>query len=165
MHDPLRPDVMQVALREARVSAMAGDHPIGAVITTTSGQLIASSQNYTRRHSDPTAHAELLAIRAASKLLMMRHIENCILYSTMEPCAMCVSAAVWARVRELIWGASIQDAINYRQESGKVWRMGVGAQQILSTTNPLIPYQAGYMQEKCIEVLKLWPPSVEPRIR
>ena len=85
-------------------AAAAGDVPIGAVIVR-DGELLARASNRTERDRDPTAHAEVLAIRAASRLLGRWRLDDCALYVTIEPCAMCAGAIVLARLERLVFGA------------------------------------------------------------
>ena len=96
---------MELALEEARAAADRGEVPVGAVILDTSGNVIAQAGNQTRELSDPTAHAEILAIRAASKALGSERLTGCDLYVTLEPCAMCAAAISAARIARLYYGA------------------------------------------------------------
>ncbi|MBT3238027.1 MAG: nucleoside deaminase [Rhodospirillaceae bacterium] len=97
---------MQQALDEARSAALRGEVPIGAVIVDAeTGHVLARAGNRTEELNDPTAHAEVLAIREAASLLENPRIENCDLYVTLEPCAMCATAISFARVRRLYFGA------------------------------------------------------------
>lgn len=95
---------MQVALDEARRAASRGEVPIGAVIVR-EGAIIARAGNRTRDLPDPTAHAEILAIREACKILGNERLGDCDLYVTLEPCPMCASAISFARIRRLYFGA------------------------------------------------------------
>ena len=95
---------MRAALDEARSAAASGDVPVGAVIVQ--GEVVlARASNRTVRDQDPTAHAELLAIRAASAALGSWRLEGCTLYVTLEPCAMCAGAIVLGRVPRVVIGA------------------------------------------------------------
>jgi len=95
---------MRAALDEARSAAASGDVPVGAIVVR--GEVILSrAANRTVRDQDPTAHAELLAIRAASAALGSWRLEGCTLYVTLEPCAMCAGAIVLARVSRVVIGA------------------------------------------------------------
>jgi tRNA(adenine34) deaminase len=96
---------MDHALDQARRSALQGEVPVGAVIMR-EGQLIAASGNQMRALKDPTAHAEILAIRQACALLGQERLMGCDLYVTLEPCAMCAGAISFARIRRLYFGAS-----------------------------------------------------------
>jgi tRNA(adenine34) deaminase len=97
---------MQDALREARKAAARGEVPVGAVIVSPQGAVIARAGNRTRADNDPTAHAEMLAIRAACAHLGTERLGGCALYVTLEPCAMCAGAIAAARIARLYYGAS-----------------------------------------------------------
>jgi tRNA(Arg) A34 adenosine deaminase TadA len=94
------------ALAEAEAAAARGEVPVGAVIAGPDGALLAAAGNRTRELSDPTAHAELLAIRAACAMLGMERLIGCDLYVTLEPCPMCATAISFARIRRLYYAAS-----------------------------------------------------------
>jgi tRNA(adenine34) deaminase len=95
---------MTVALAEARAAAAAGEVPIGAVIVR-DGAIIARAHNRTIAGDDPTAHAEVLAIRAAAKAVGSQRLAGADIYVTLEPCAMCAAAISFARLRRLYFGA------------------------------------------------------------
>ena len=95
---------MSLALDEARDAQAAGEVPVGAVIVR-GADLLARAGNRTLRDSDPTAHAESLAIRAAAAALESWRLEGCTLYVTLEPCAMCAGAIVLARLDRVVFGA------------------------------------------------------------
>jgi tRNA(adenine34) deaminase len=95
---------MAAALEEAGVAASAGDVPVGAIVVR-AGAVIARASNRTVRDQDPTAHAELLAIRAAAAALGSWRLGECALYVTLEPCAMCAGAIVLARLDRVVFGA------------------------------------------------------------
>ena len=97
---------MERALAEARAAAERGEVPIGAVIIGPSGEVLAETGNRTEELSDPTAHAEMLAIRAAAARLGAPRLVECDLYVTLEPCPMCAQAISFARIRRLYWGAA-----------------------------------------------------------
>jgi len=92
---------MQQALEEARAASAHGDVPIGAVLLNASGEVVAAAHNRCRVDADPTAHAEMLVLRAAGTERLDGHT----LVVTLEPCAMCAMAAVWARVQRIVYGA------------------------------------------------------------
>jgi tRNA(adenine34) deaminase len=99
------PEPMLQALEAARVAAAAGEVPVGAVIVK-DGKLIASSHNAPRATHDPTAHAEIMAIRAAAAALGDERLTGCELWVTLEPCSMCAGAIGHARIARLYYGAS-----------------------------------------------------------
>lgn len=96
---------MDLALEEANAAGARGEVPIGAVIVR-EGQIIAQAGNRTRELNDVTAHAEMLAIREAGRILQSERLIECDLYVTLEPCAMCAAAISFARIRRLYYGAS-----------------------------------------------------------
>ena len=97
---------MERALAQARAAAERGEAPIGAVIVGPSGELLAEAGNRTEELRDPTAHAEMLAIRAAAAKLGAPRLVECDLHVTLEPCPMCAQAISFARIRRLYWGAA-----------------------------------------------------------
>ena len=99
------PQPMQRALALAQASAQAGEVPVGAVITR-GGEVIAEAHNMPRETCDPTAHAEILAIRRAAQALGQERLTDCELWVTLEPCAMCAGAIVHARLARVYYGAS-----------------------------------------------------------
>ena len=96
---------MAIALEEARAAAARGEVPVGAVIVR-GGEVLAQAGNRTLSDRDPTAHAELLVIRAAAKALGTERLTDCDLYVSLEPCAMCAAAISFARIRRLYYGAA-----------------------------------------------------------
>ncbi|MEE4153192.1 MAG: tRNA adenosine(34) deaminase TadA [Erythrobacter sp.] len=96
---------VQRALALAQDAARAGEVPVGAVVVS-GGRIVGEGMNRTRRDRDPTAHAEIVAIRAASEALGSHRLVGCDLYVTLEPCAMCAGAISHARIARLYYGAS-----------------------------------------------------------
>jgi len=96
---------MQAALAEARAAEASGEVPVGAVVVV-NGAILARGQNRVLRDTDPTAHAEVVALRAAAEALGNYRLNGCELYVTLEPCAMCAGAMVHARLARLVYGAS-----------------------------------------------------------
>ncbi len=97
---------MALALDEARAAAARAEVPVGAVISDAAGNILAQAGNRTRELGDPTAHAELLAIRAACAALGSERLIGCTLTVTLEPCAMCAAAIAAARLARLVYGAA-----------------------------------------------------------
>jgi tRNA(Arg) A34 adenosine deaminase TadA len=97
---------MHLALAEAEAAGLLGEVPIGAVVVSASGEVLARAGNRTLAMRDPTAHAELLAIREACAKLGSERLTECDLYVTLEPCAMCAAAISFARIRRLYFGAA-----------------------------------------------------------
>ncbi len=95
---------MQDALREARMALEEGEVPIGAVIVCR-GRIIGKGHNMTERLHDPTAHAEMIAITAATEAIGGKYLNDCTLYVTVEPCPMCCGALNWAQIGRIVYGA------------------------------------------------------------
>ena len=113
-------DLMRLALAEAELAIPHGDVPVGALVVV-DGEVIASRHNERQLTSDPTAHAEVLAMRDACDKLGTWRLDNATLISTLEPCTMCAGAAVNARVEKVVFGASDPDA----GALGSVYHFGV----------------------------------------
>ncbi|MDR3726085.1 MAG: tRNA adenosine(34) deaminase TadA [Terracidiphilus sp.] len=98
-------EAMQAALAQARLAAEGGEVPIGAVVVH-EGAIVASGQNRVLRDSDPTAHAEIVALRTAGAAIGNYRLNGCTLYVTLEPCAMCAGAMIHARLDRLVFAAT-----------------------------------------------------------
>ena len=96
---------MRVALEHAELAAVAGEVPVGAVVVN-AGEIIAARHNERESLIDPTAHAEILALRDAAKALGTWHLDNCALVVTLEPCIMCAGALINSRINTLVFGAA-----------------------------------------------------------
>jgi len=131
-------DAMQAALAEARLAAEAGEVPIGAVVVH-EGAIIATGQNRVLRDVDPTAHAEIVAMRAAATVLGNYRLSGCTLFVTLEPCAMCAGAMIHARLDRLVFAAadpkagaagSVLSVLNHPQLNHKMHvEQGIGADE------------------------------------
>ena len=136
---------MREALAEADVAASLGEVPIGCVIVDPSGTELARGHNLRETDADPTAHAEIVAIRSAAKKLSSWRLEDCTLYATLEPCPMCAGALVNARVKRVVWGCDDPKA-------GAVTTMfGIGTDPRL---NHRFAIEKGVLAEECAERLK-----------
>lgn len=96
---------MREALREARMAAEEDEIPIGAVIVCR-GRIIGKGHNMTERLNDPTAHAEMIAITAATEAMGGKYLNECTLYVTVEPCPMCAGALAWSQIGKVVYGAA-----------------------------------------------------------
>ena len=121
-------EFMRLAVEQAHAAQAAGEVPVGAVLVR-DGAVIASGQNRVLRDNDPTAHAEIVALRAAGNALGNYRLNGCDLYATLEPCAMCAGAVMHARLRRIIYGArdakagadgSVLQVLNFPQSNHKV---------------------------------------------
>ena len=107
--EPSHQYFLQQAIELATRSAQSDGGPFGAVIVQQS-RVIAEAHNLVTKNCDPTAHAEIIAIRAACKSLGTHQLDDCVIYASCEPCPMCMSAIYWARIPALIYAASAADA-------------------------------------------------------
>lgn len=131
-------EAMDAALAEARAAAAAGEVPIGAVVVH-EGALVARGQNSVLRTLDPTAHAEIVAMRAAAAALGNYRLPGCTLYVTLEPCAMCAGAMIHARIERLVFAAadpkagacgSVLAVLNHPQLNHQMqMEQGIGAEE------------------------------------
>ena len=136
--------VMRLALEEARSAAAGGDVPVGAVIVR-GDEILARAGNAREREQDPTAHAEILALRQASSAIGSWHLEGCAMVVTLEPCAMCAGAIVLARLDRLVFGASDAKA-GFAGSLGDLVRDG--------RLNHEVDVTVGVLAEECGEILR-----------
>jgi tRNA(adenine34) deaminase len=136
--------VMRLALEEARSAAAGGDVPVGAVIVR-GDEILAKAGNAREREQDPTAHAEILALRQASRAIGSWHLEGCALVVTLEPCAMCAGAVVLARLDRLVFGARDPKA-GFAGSLGDLVRDG--------RLNHEVDVTVGVLAEECGEILR-----------
>lgn len=136
--------LMGEALAEARAAAAAGEVPIGAVVAV-AGRIVARGQNRVLRDCDPTAHAEMVALRAAAQAVGNYRLTDCELWVTLEPCAMCAGAMIHARLGRLIYAADDPKA----GAAGSVL-------EVLNhpRLNHRMPVTAGVLAEECGELLR-----------
>jgi tRNA(adenine34) deaminase len=99
------PEAMSIALTEARAAAARGEVPVGAVVVSAKGEVLARAGNRTLELKDPTAHAEMLVLREAAAKRNSERLTDCDLYVSLEPCAMCAAAVSFARIRRIYFGA------------------------------------------------------------
>ena len=130
---------MQQALNEAREAFKKDEVPIGAIVVS-KGRIIARAHNLTETLNDVTAHAEILAITAASESLGGKYLNNCTLYVTIEPCLMCSGALAWAQLGRLVYGAR-DEKRGYSNFSP-------------STLHPKTEVVSGTMEEECSSLVK-----------
>lgn len=135
---------MQEALIEAREAADAGEIPVGAVIVR-DGEIIARAHNMTEQLKDPTAHAEILAIRRAAKALGGWRLIGCQMFVTAEPCSMCAGAIVWARIEKLYIGTMDPKA----GACGSVFNIPQEKK-----LNHNVEIEKGLMEEECSQLMK-----------
>lgn len=137
-------DFMRIALEEAK----QGDFPFGAVLVKDS-QIIAKAHNTVRENNDPSAHAEINAIRRLTAAIGHPSLEGYILYTTGEPCPMCAAACVWAGVSEIIFGASIAELI-----AAGVSQIDISCQEIIAKGFRKIKVTGGVLSEECLQLFQ-----------
>jgi len=136
--------IMQAALSLAKVAADKGDVPVGAIVVNEAGEILGTGQNLREQSNDPTAHAEVIAIRQAAEKIGSWRLDDLTLVVTLEPCAMCAGAILQSRIKRLVFGAwdekagavgSVMDVIRDPRALSKV--------EVIS----------GIMEKECSEVL------------
>ena len=135
---------MRLALEEARAAGDAGDVPVGAVVTR-DDDVLGRAGNARERQQDPTAHAEILALRQAAAALGSWHLQGCAIYVTLEPCTMCAGALVLARIDRLVFGAPDPKA-GFAGSLGDLVRD--------PRLNHAVEVAGGILEEECGEVLR-----------
>lgn len=138
---------MSHALQLAQSAGEHGDIPVGAVIVNSNGELIAEGENRKERDQDPTAHAEIVALRAAASSLKTWRLHECILYVTLEPCPMCAGAIVHARVKLVVYGVddaktgALRTVLNIPDSAASNHRLSV---------------IGGILESDCRNILQTW---------
>lgn len=137
-------DFMRLALAEAKL----GDAPYGAIIVK-DNRVVAAAHNTVQRDSDPSAHAEMNAIRQLTKKLKNPLLEEYIIYTTGEPCPMCAAACVWTSISEIVCAVSIKDltAINQSQ-------IDIACEEIVAKSSKNIKVTKGILRQECLELFK-----------
>lgn len=138
---------MSRAIELAQAAGEAGEVPVGAVIIDGDGNLLADAENRKERDKDPTAHAEIIALRTAGKALQDWHLNRCTLYVTLEPCPMCAGAIVQARLGILVYGAD-------DPKTGAVRTVANIPDSACS--NHRLSVIAGILESDCRQQLKSW---------
>ncbi|HLC77747.1 MAG TPA: nucleoside deaminase [Candidatus Nanoarchaeia archaeon] len=151
----LKAEFMFEAIKQAKIAKEKGDYAIGAVIVR-SGEIYSRGANMTKTSQDPTCHAEIIAIREATHLLGHRHLEGCVLYSTNEPCAMCSSASVWAKLDGIVYGSRWEDMRDYSIDNANgdyLWRtIGISCNEVIGKSNEGIEVIGDFMREECLKL-------------
>lgn len=155
---------MERAIEVALEGISAGEHPVGAVLTF-DGEEVAAAGNRTHRDIDPTAHAEMVAIRMGAQALGRKNLSETTLYTTHEPCPMCASAAIFARVGCVVFGTTVEDAeafVEAHRHEGVRWRsISVPMPRIVQVSDQRgMVVASGFLRERCQELFDvLLPPS------
>jgi tRNA(Arg) A34 adenosine deaminase TadA len=146
----LAEDYMHRAIQKAREGIAAGQSPFGSVIVR-DREVIAATHNTVWRDGDPTAHAEVNCIRRAASLLKTVSLNGCTLYSTTEPCPMCLAAIHWAKIDRVVFGATIADAA----EAG-FSELQVNARVLARIGQSPLIVESGLLQHECAALFDQW---------
>jgi tRNA(adenine34) deaminase len=151
---------MENAIEAAKISAKNKDYPIGSVIVK-NNKIISIGYEKLKSDKDPVnGHAEIDAIRKACKKIKKPYLEKCALYSTHEPCPMCASAAVWSKIKVIVYGISRKDLINHmKKKSDKSfsWRqINISCKEILKKEKPNSKIKLiQFMKKECLKLLEI----------
>jgi len=136
--------IMQAALSLAKVAADKGDVPVGAIVVNAAGEILGTGQNLREQSNDPTAHAEIIAIRQAAEKIGSWRLDDLTLVVTLEPCAMCAGAILQSRIKRLVFGA-------WDEKAGAVGSV----MDVIRDPRALTKVEviSGIMEKECSEVL------------
>ncbi len=143
-------DAMHLAISVCREGIRAAQTPFGCVIVV-DGSIVAATYNTVRRDVDPTAHAEINALRDAARSLGTIDLSHATLYSTCEPCPMCLAASHWGRVARVVFGASIADA-----ESSGFREMPIPALTLAKMGKAQMQIESGVLLDECVALFDEW---------
>ncbi len=143
-------DYMRLAIEKAREGIAAGQSPFGAVIVR-DGKPLASAHNTVWRDSDPTAHAEVNAIRRAARVLEGIDLHGTVMFTTCEPCPMCLAAIHWAKIDRVVYGATIEDAA-----AAGFNELRVPAAELVRQGGSPLRVERGPLREECRALFELW---------
>jgi len=144
-------DLMRAAVEACRRGIAAGQSPFGAAVADASGRIICAVHNRVRLTGDPTAHAEIVAIREAAGLLGRIDLTGCVIAATCEPCPMCSAAIHWARLDEVLFGATIADA----RDAG-FNELAVPCATLLGSGRSPVKVRAGVLRDECRALFDAW---------
>lgn len=137
-------ELMRAALDVARIASQTGDVPVGAIVINAEGVVVGKGFNEREANNDPTAHAEIVAIRSAASRLQKSRLDGCTLIVTLEPCAMCAGAIAQSRISKVVFGAWDEKA----GAVGSVWDVLRDPRSIFK-----VEVAAGVLERECAELL------------
>ena len=143
-------EVMRLAIQKAQEGIAAGQSPFGSLIVH-EGKVVAATHNTVWRDGDPTAHAEVNCIRAAARALKTIVLHGCTLYSTTEPCPMCLAAIHWAKIDRVVFGATIADAA-----AAGFSELAVDAKVLAKMGGSHLVVEDGLLREECAALFGQW---------
>jgi guanine deaminase len=143
-------EYMRLAIRKAQEGIAAAQSPFGAVLIK-DGEVVAATHNTVWRDSDPTAHAEVNCIRRAASALNTIFLHGCTMYSTTEPCPMCLSAIHWSKIERVVYGASIADAA-----AAGFCELSVDAKTLVVMGKSMLRVESGLLSAECAALFEQW---------
>jgi tRNA(Arg) A34 adenosine deaminase TadA len=143
-------DFMRLAVEKCRAGIAAGQSPFGTAVVR-DGQVLAVTHNTVLRDNDPTAHAEVNGIRAAAAALRTIHLGGCTLYTTCEPCPMCLAAIHWAKIARVVYGATIADAT-----AAGYSELAIPAAEMVRLGGSPLKVEVGPLRDECRDLFRLW---------
>ena len=143
-------DYMRLAIAKAREGVTSGQSPFGALIAR-DGRTVAAAHNTVWLNGDPTAHAEVNAIRLAAQALMSIDLSGCAIYSTCEPCPMCLTAIHWSKITRLVYGAAIADAA-----AAGFSELRVPARELAARGGSAVEITSGVLESECRALFDDW---------
>ena len=149
--------MMTEAIKLANKGLTAGEAPIGAVVVQ-NNKIIGSAHTSLQSMPDPTAHAEVLALRMAANAVGSRYLERATLYTTLEPCPMCTAAAIWAKCERIVYGATQDDALlaNELNTSGVSLRqIRIRSRFVAEHGTPKLEITEGVLRDECLHLIGL----------
>lgn len=153
MNDVILRQVMSNCINLAKNNAKNDQYPIAAIVTDREGCVLATSSSSLRKKNDPTNHPEIEAIRKAAEILESRFLNGCYLFTTLEPCPMCTSAAIWAKMQGIVYGAYQEDAVEYisiNPHRRFSWRqISIKSKEIINNGYPSLELYEGILREEC----------------
>ncbi|WP_165978472.1 nucleoside deaminase [Actinomadura darangshiensis] len=151
--------MIELCIKLARTAAASRNYALGALVARGTKVIAGSGSNLIQDDNDPSAHPEMTAIRGAARTIGSRYLPGMVLFSTLEPCPMCVSAAIWARMDAVIFGATQQDALDWAAANPSAvytWRqIRIPALTVAQAGDPRIDVQGGVLRAECRELFAL----------
>jgi tRNA(adenine34) deaminase len=145
--------LMLAAIEMAYQSRAAGDYAVGSVLAQDE-RIVSGAGNRTHLDNDATQHAEIIGIRSATRILGTKDLSTCVLYSTHEPCPMCMGAVIWSRIPCVVFGATMEDHKQFRDGHGNSqWRWRVidlPAVAVAARGDPPVKIIGGFMRDQCL---------------
>ena len=141
--------LMNRLIKLAKDSHQSGGHAIAALVVK-GDEIVAEAIASVREEKDGTCHAEMNALRLVMKKMDSCTLKECYLYTTFEPCPMCTSAAIWAKMKGIVYGASREDRNEHYP-----WRVFIPCAEVIERSEPKLELYSNFMREECLELLKL----------